>query len=70
MSFNKFDRAAQNNSLEKNCIQKCYVAVKHKNTCFLTNLVKIMYLEVLLDKSDAYKSKCIIKTFCAKVWCI
>ena len=56
------DWAAQNNSFKKQCIRKCYIAVKHLDPCFLTTLVKSKYLEVLLGKSDAYKSKCTLKT--------
>ena len=36
-------------------------AVKHLDQCFLTILVKSKYLEVLLGKSGAYKSKYTLK---------
>ena len=36
-------------------------AVKHLDPCFLTTLVKSKYLEVLLGKSGAYKSKYTLK---------
>ena len=41
--------------------QKLHIAVKHLDPCFLTTLVKYKYLEVILGKSGAYKSKCTLK---------
>ena len=55
------DWIAQNNSLFKYCIQKWLIAVKHLDPCFLTTLVKYKYLEIILGKSGAYKSKCTLK---------
>ena len=36
-------------------------AVKHLDPCFLTTFVKSRYLEVILEKSSAYKSKYTLK---------
>ena len=56
------DWSVQNKSLRKHCIQKLHIAVKHLYPCYLTNLIKIKYLEVRLGQSGAYKPKCTLKT--------
>ena len=44
------------NILKNIVSKKKYIAVKHLNPCFLTTFVKSRYLEVLSEKSGAYKS--------------
>ena len=46
--------------------KKLYIAVKHLDPCFLTPLVGSKYLEVLLGKCGAYKSKFTFKTLFSK----
>ena len=48
--------AAQNNNKKKTLHPKWYIAMKHLDPCFLTTFIKSKYLEVLLEKSGAYKS--------------
>ena len=43
--------------LKKHCFKKLYIAVKHLDLCFLATFIKSRCLEVLLEKSGAYKSK-------------
>ena len=42
-------------------IHKLYMSVKQLDPCFLTTLVRSKYLEVLMGKSGAYKSKLTLK---------